>query len=50
MKKPPTYYKIVKYLVSHGLTAGQAHYVRNLVRELVKDKKADATMSRHYGE
>lgn len=30
----PTYYKIWKYLTDHGLTKGQAHYVRNMIREL----------------
>lgn len=33
-----TYYKILKYLKENGLTDGQAHYVRNMVRELVNDK------------
>ena len=33
-----TYYRILKYLKAHGLTDGQAHYVRNMVRELVNDK------------
>ncbi len=37
--KPPrarryTYYKIWKYLIDHGLTKGQAHYVRNMIHEL----------------
>jgi len=29
-----TYYKVWKYLIDHGLTKGQAHYVRNMIREL----------------
>jgi hypothetical protein len=33
-----TYYKIWKYLLKCGLTAGQAHYVRNMIRELVNAK------------
>jgi len=34
-----TYYKILQYLKSHGLTDGQAHYVRGMIRELVNEEK-----------
>jgi hypothetical protein len=33
-----TYYKILQYCKKHGFTNGQAHYVRNMIRELVSDK------------
>jgi hypothetical protein len=36
MRKAMTYYRIWKYLKDHGLTSGQAHYARNMIRELVK--------------
>jgi len=31
-----TYYRIWKYLVKQGLPKGKAHYVRNMILELVK--------------
>lgn len=36
-----TYYKIVKYVKAHGLTEGQAQYVRAMVRRLVETKVCD---------
>jgi hypothetical protein len=36
-----TYYRIWKYLVDSGLSKGKAHYVRNLVRELVHDTSVE---------
>ena len=33
-----TYYKILQYLKKNGLDDGKAHYVRNMIRELVNDK------------
>lgn len=50
VKRTPTYHKIVKYLVEHGLTKGQAHYVHNMIRELLENDKKDAAMDRHYGD
>jgi len=44
-----TYYKIWKYLVAQGLPKGKAHYVRNMIRKLVKHAKVDVAMERHYG-
>ena len=34
-----TYYKIVQYLKKNGLDDGKAHYVRNMIRELVNEEK-----------
>jgi hypothetical protein len=36
-----TYYKILQYLKKNGLDDGKAHYVRNMVRELVKEEKQE---------
>lgn len=33
-----SYHKIVRYLKSKGLTDGEAHYVRNLIRQLVDER------------
>jgi len=33
-----TYYKILQYCKKHGLTDGQAHYVRNMIRELINEQ------------
>ena len=32
-----TYYKILRYLVKNGLSEGKAHYVCNMIRELVNN-------------
>ena len=37
-KSPMSYYKIVKYLRICGLPSARAHYVRNMIRELVRVK------------
>jgi hypothetical protein len=36
-----TYYRIKTYLKQHGLTEGQADYVRSMIRRLVETKVCD---------
>ena len=35
-KRGPSYSRIWKYCVAHGMTEGQAHYVRKMVWQLVR--------------
>jgi hypothetical protein len=40
-----TYYRILQYLKKNGLDDGKAHYVRNMIRELVnQDNLTDIVM------
>lgn len=43
-----TYYKILQYCKAHGMSDGEAHYVRNMIRELVKDSAGNSEMVGHH--
>jgi hypothetical protein len=43
-----TYYKIWKYLVKRGLTDDQAHYVRNMIRQLLKEDKCKSKQAQDF--
>lgn len=42
-----TYYRILQYLKANGLDDGKAHYVRNMIRELVNESIQHTTSSLH---